>query len=134
MSRPRQRASTARSLPALARFAWLALLVLGIACAPALSSAAELHDLVAHADDHAGDPPGARGHDHADAGDRDGEGDGQVLHAVMLLGGCCGHASATLPGTPLLPDLRAAARPDARVDALPPDAGTETLLRPPIAA
>ena len=28
-------------------------------------------------------------------------------NAVMLLGGCCGHASATLPGTPLLPDLRA---------------------------
>lgn len=114
----------------IARLVLVALLAIGIVAAPALSFAAEAHDAVAHAGDHDGDD-GAT-HEHDDAPARDG--DGRVLHAVMHLATCCGHACAMLPTAwqatfHVLPTQLAA-----RVDAPAPEHAPERPLRPPIAA
>ena len=127
MSRPRR-----HRLHRIAHLVLVALLALGIVAAPALSFAAEAHDAIAHVDDHDGHA-GAM-HDHDDAPAQDGDDDGRVLHAVMHLATCCGHACAMLPTSwsttfhPLPTHLVA------RVDTPAPEHAPEHPLRPPIAA
>ncbi len=115
---------------ALASIAMLALLAFAVAAAPALSFAAEAHEAIEHAGDHRGGD--ASGHDHADA-PQPGDG-GEVMHLVMHLATCCGHACAVLPMALPLPAHALSAPPDARVHAFPPDNAGDDPLRPPIAA
>jgi len=113
-----------------ARLVLLALLAFGVAAAPILSFAAETHDAIGHAGDHRGGD--AHEHAHADA-PQQGDG-GEVLHLVMHLATCCGHACAMLPTTMALPAQALSAPPDARIHAFPPDKAGDDPLRPPIAA
>lgn len=113
-----------------ARLVLLALLAFGVAAAPALSFAAEAHDAIGHAGDHRGG--NAHEHTHPDAPQ---QGDsGEVMHLVMHLATCCGHACAVLPPALPLPAHALPAPPDARAHAFPPDSAGDDPLRPPIAA
>lgn len=111
------------------RLALVALLAFGVVAAPALSFAAEAHESVAHADDHA-DADDAT-HEHADAGTGCNE---DTLHLVMHLATCCGHACALLPTAWPTQAHAHAAPPAVHADACAVERAPEHLLRPPISA
>ena len=100
----------------------LALLVLGLVCAPVLSAIGNTHDLLHDA------AAGAHAHDAAHVSESGKDG---LLHAAMHCATCGAHVPA-LPPQPVVFSPVGVAHPDLARPKAAPARAPDTLLRPPI--